>query len=155
MFSLIGYGLLGIVVAIGVVALLVLVLPGDHLAAAPRDVVPSGLPARPEIRADDVTRVRLPVTLRGYRMVDTDAILDRLAVELLRRDEELVRLRQAVGVTADRTGADRAADWPGDDRTGADPGAGPTADPVTDLAASREVLVGSPADPDTSMDRPS
>ena len=98
MLSLIGYGLLGIVAAIGVVALLVLILPTDHLAVAPRDVVPSGLPARPEINAADVTRVRLPVTLRGYRMVDTDAVLDRLAIELLRREEEIDELRRAAGL---------------------------------------------------------
>lgn len=98
MLSLIGYALLGIVVAIGVVALLVLVLPADHLAAPARDVVPSGLPARPEIDAADVTRVRLPVTFRGYRMVDTDAVLDRLAIELLHRDEEIDALRRAAGL---------------------------------------------------------
>jgi hypothetical protein len=100
MLALIGYGLLGIVVAVGVVALLVLVLPGDHLAAAPRDVVPAGLPARPEIGGDDVARVRLPVTLRGYRMVDTDAVLDRLAIELERRDHEIDDLRRAAGLPA-------------------------------------------------------
>jgi hypothetical protein len=98
MFALIGYGLLGIVVAVGVVSLLVLVLPADHLAPAPRDVVPSGLPTRPEIRGEDVARVRLPVTLRGYRMVDTDAILDRLAFELERRDQEIDNLRERAGL---------------------------------------------------------
>lgn len=100
MVALIGYGLVGIVVAVGVVAVLVLVLPGDHLGVAPRDVVPSGLPARPEIGGDDVARVRLPVTLRGYRMVDTDAVLDRLAVELERRDHEIDDLRRAAGLPA-------------------------------------------------------
>ena len=98
MLALIGYGLLGVVVAVGVVSLLVIVLPADHLGAAPRDVVPSGLPARPEIRGEDVARVRLPVTLRGYRMVDTDAILDRLAFELERRDQEIDNLRQRAGL---------------------------------------------------------
>lgn len=99
MLALIGYGLLGIVVAIGVVALLVLILPADHLGAAPRDVVPAGLPSRPEIGADDVARVRLPVTLRGYRMVDTDAVLDRLATELERRDQEIDDLRRRAGLS--------------------------------------------------------
>ena len=114
MLALILYGLLGIVVAVGVVALLVLVLPGDHLAPAPRDIVPAGLPARPEIGGDDVARVRLPVTLRGYRMVDTDAVLDRLALELERRDREIDDLRRAAGLPAratgpqSSTGADRA-----------------------------------------------
>lgn len=100
MLALIGYGLLGIVVAVGVVALLVLVLPSDHLGAAPRDVVPAGLPSRPEIGGDDVARVRLPVTMRGYRMVDTDAVLDRLAFELERRDLEIDDLRRAAGLPA-------------------------------------------------------
>jgi hypothetical protein len=106
MLALIGYGLLGIVVAVGVVALLVLVLPGDHLGAAPRDVVPAGLPSRPDIGGDDVARVRLPVTLRGYRMVDTDAVLDRLALELERRDREIDDLRRSAGLPP------RAADAP-------------------------------------------
>jgi hypothetical protein len=127
MFALIGYALLGIVVSLGVVSLLVLVLPGDHLGAAPRDVVPSGLPARPEIRGEDVARVRLPVTLRGYRMVDTDAILDRLAFELERRDQEIDNLRQRAGLPPREAVADFApssaavegfapASWPLEDR---------------------------------------
>jgi hypothetical protein len=112
MLALIGYGLLGIVVAVGVVALLVLVLPGDHLGAAPRDVVPAGLPARPEIGGNDVARVRLPVTLRGYRMVDTDAVLDRLALELERRDHEIDDLRRSAGLPARSTEAPPFAEAP-------------------------------------------
>jgi hypothetical protein len=96
---------LGIVVAVGVVALLVLVLPGDHLGAAPRDVVPAGLPSRPDIGGDDVARVRLPVTLRGYRMVDTDVVLDRLALELERRDHEIDDLRRSAGLPPRATDA--------------------------------------------------
>jgi hypothetical protein len=114
MLALIGYGLLGIVVAVGVVALLVLVLPGDHLGAAPRDVVPAGLPSRPDIGGDDVARVRLPVTLRGYRMVDTDAVLDRLALELERRDREIDDLRRSAGLPS------RAADAPSFTEGGSD-----------------------------------
>ncbi len=106
MLSLIIYGVLGIAVAVGVVALLVLILPNDHLAVAPRDAVPVGLPSQPELGAHDVAGVRLPVTLRGYRMVDTDAVLDRLAFELERRDEEIAELRRAAGLPA------RPAAWP-------------------------------------------
>jgi DivIVA domain-containing protein len=109
MFALIGYGLLGVVVAVGVVAVLVIVLPSDQLATPVRDVVPAGLPSKPEIRAADVARVRLPVTLRGYRMVDTDAVLDRLALELENRDRELEDLRRISGRTAPTRAPDTSA----------------------------------------------
>ena len=134
MLALIGYGLLGVVIAIGVVALLVLVLPGDHLGAAPRDVVPAGLPSRPEIDGDDVARVRLPVTLRGYRMVDTDAVLDRLALELERRDREIDDLRRSAGLPARANSAPLFAEG---DSFAVGPGT---------LPGDDEVLAGSAAD---------
>jgi hypothetical protein len=95
MVTLFFYALIAIVVAAAIIALLVLVLPDDHLARAPADTVPAGLPIDSEVGADDVARVRLPVAVRGYRMVDTDAVLDRLTEEIERRDREIAALRAA------------------------------------------------------------
>jgi DivIVA domain-containing protein len=44
----------------------------------PDALVPGGRP----IAADDLRRVRFPLALRGYRMTEVDALLDRLAAEL-------------------------------------------------------------------------
>jgi hypothetical protein len=93
MISLILYGGLALVVAAVVVAILVVVLPDDTVAVAARDAAPTGLPSAASISAQDINQLRLPVGLRGYRMVDTDAVLDRLSAEIDRRDQEITRLR--------------------------------------------------------------
>lgn len=93
MISLILYGGLALVVAAAVVAILVVVLPDDTVAVATRDAAPTGLPPASSISAQDINQLRLPVGLRGYRMVDTDAVLDRLSAEIDRRDQEITRLR--------------------------------------------------------------
>lgn len=41
-----------------------------------------GLPAGRALEAGDLRTVRFPLALRGYRMSDVDALLDRLATEL-------------------------------------------------------------------------
>jgi DivIVA domain-containing protein len=48
------------------------------------------VPADAPLRADDLRRVRFTTALRGYRAVEVDALLDRLASELEARsgDEE-------------------------------------------------------------------
>jgi DivIVA domain-containing protein len=43
----------------------------------PDAVVPAGGP----LRAEDLRRVRFSIALRGYRMSEVDALLDRLAAE--------------------------------------------------------------------------
>lgn len=103
MLSLILYGALAVVVAVVVVSVLVVVLPDDTVSVAARDRVPAGLPASGEVDAHDVDKVRLPVVVRGYRMVDTDAVLDRLSAEIDRRDQEIAALR-AAGVAPDQGG---------------------------------------------------
>lgn len=40
------------------------------------------IPAAGDLTADDLRRVRFPLALRGYRMADVDALLDRLARQL-------------------------------------------------------------------------
>jgi hypothetical protein len=93
--TLVLYAVIAIAFAAALVALLVVVLPEDSMARPVRDVVPLGLPVDGPLRADDVNRLRLPVTLRGYRMVDTDAVLDRLGAELDDRDRRLADLQAA------------------------------------------------------------
>lgn len=114
MTTVIIYGIIAVAVAIVIVAVLVTVLPDDHLSHPERDVVPTGLPAGRQIGADDLARVRLPVAARGYRMVDTDAVLDRLTSELERRDHEIAALRLAMAAppatSASGTAAAPAAD---------------------------------------------
>jgi DivIVA domain-containing protein len=45
------------------------------------------------VSAGDLVGLRFTPALRGYRMDQVDAVLDRLGQELADRDEELARLR--------------------------------------------------------------
>lgn len=63
------------------------------LADAPPDRADVALPEGP-VRAEDVPAVRFGMTLRGYRMSQVDAVLDRLAEELRTRDERISVLEQ-------------------------------------------------------------
>jgi DivIVA domain-containing protein len=93
--------------------------------------------ALPERRLDDtdLARARFSVGLRGYRMDEVDAALDRVQHELRERDAELERLRAALreqqpaqpvepveddGVQAQDEARDEARD-----EAGADAGFGP------------------------------
>ncbi|TAM89841.1 MAG: DivIVA domain-containing protein [Jatrophihabitans sp.] len=94
MLTLIGYGVLAVVIAAALFLLAANFLPaGVRIAPAVRDDAPWTLPAGRDLDSADVERVRLPVSLRGYRFRETDALLDRLADEIRRRDEEIARLR--------------------------------------------------------------
>ncbi|WP_432546826.1 DivIVA domain-containing protein [Kineococcus sp. SYSU DK004] len=53
-----------------------------------------GLPEGP-VAAADVDAVRFSLGLRGYRMDEVDAVLDRLREEIRERDEELAAWRSA------------------------------------------------------------
>ncbi|WP_432515241.1 DivIVA domain-containing protein [Kineococcus sp. SYSU DK001] len=53
-----------------------------------------GLPEGP-VAAADVDAVRFSLGLRGYRMDEVDAVLDRLREEIRERDEELAAWRTA------------------------------------------------------------
>jgi len=53
-----------------------------------------GLPEGP-VLASDVDDVRFSLGLRGYRMDEVDAVLDRLREEIRERDEELAAWRSA------------------------------------------------------------
>jgi DivIVA domain-containing protein len=91
--TLVGFGLLAIVIAAALFLLAAYVLPaGEQIAPPLRDEPVWGPPSR-ALTASDVTSARLPVALRGYRFAETDRLLDRLAEELDRRDAEIARLR--------------------------------------------------------------
>ena len=94
MLTLALYGLLAIVLAVALFLLAAYVLPsGEQIAAPIRDEPEWDLPPDRSIGSDDVAAVRLPVALRGYRFAETDRLLDRLALELDKRDAEIARLR--------------------------------------------------------------
>ena len=87
------YGLLAIVVAVGLFLIATRFLPaGEQIAPSLRDEPQWLLPQDHALRAEDVESVRLPVALRGYRFAETDVLLDRLAAELRHRDDEIARL---------------------------------------------------------------
>ncbi len=58
----------------------------DLMAEMPPDSVPRGLPDAGPVQAADVAGVRFDRALRGYRMDQVDAVLDRLIAELAARD---------------------------------------------------------------------
>jgi hypothetical protein len=88
------YGLLAVlVIGILFVAAVYFLPRGEQVAStAPDSRTWAQLP-RGHIQPDDVTAMRLPVALRGYRFAETDLLLDRLTDELRARDEEIERLR--------------------------------------------------------------
>ncbi len=70
-----------IVLALGGVAV-VAAGRGAPLAEAYDDRPDAGVPPEGPLAADDLRRVRFPLAVRGYRMSDVDALLDRLATQL-------------------------------------------------------------------------
>lgn len=55
---------------------------GRPMAEAYDDRPDARVPADRPLRAEDLRRVRFSPALRGYRMVEVDALLDRLAHQL-------------------------------------------------------------------------
>jgi DivIVA domain-containing protein len=84
-------GLLGVLAVLFATA--VLATRADPLLAdAPPDRPDTGLPPGP-VTADDVGAVRLTMAVRGYRMAEVDAVLERLAAELAARDRRIAELQ--------------------------------------------------------------
>ncbi len=71
------------------VAAVVATRDGELLVDAPRDRADLDLPVDGPLHADDLDRVRFGMALRGYRMAEVDALLQRLVVELRDRDARL------------------------------------------------------------------
>jgi DivIVA domain-containing protein len=76
-----------IVLAIGGVAV-VASGRGGSMAEVYDDRPDSRVQADGPLTADDLRRVRFSTALRGYRMSEVDALLDRLSAELERPGEE-------------------------------------------------------------------
>ena len=91
---LIGYLLLALVVAAVLFYLVVALLPSGLTVTPIRDNRPMELPSSRRIRMSDLDRIRIPVSVRGYRFRETDELIDRLAAEIQVRDEEIDRLKQ-------------------------------------------------------------
>lgn len=80
---------------------------GEPMAPEFGDRPDAGLPGEGPVTASQLRAVRLPVVLRGYRMAEVDALIERLAAER----EELDAYRRpadASGATAEEEAADRA-----------------------------------------------
>lgn len=76
------------VVAVAVLAGVAVVLSGGGaMTEAVPDSPARGLPDRP-LEPADLDAVRFPMALRGYRMADVDAVLERLRDELVRMRAE-------------------------------------------------------------------
>ncbi|WP_337061929.1 DivIVA domain-containing protein [Kineococcus sp. G2] len=89
--------LLLVLLAVGVAAVAAAVAAGrvgGGLGPATSTRPHRGLPDGPVLAAD-VDEVRFSVALRGYRMDEVDAVLDRLREEIRERDEELAAWRAA------------------------------------------------------------
>ena len=104
---LLGYLLLGLVVAALLFYGIVALLPGGLSLTPQRDNRPFELPADRRMDRRDLERVRIPVSVRGYRFAETDDLIDRLAAEIVVRDEEIARLRSQAAGGLSRTAESR------------------------------------------------
>ncbi|MFF2013005.1 hypothetical protein ACFVWY_28585 [Streptomyces sp. NPDC058195] len=98
-----------LVTMVVVVAAVTLAVVGGGRTAILQDVAPERLtdplPATRPVGRADLDALRLPVALRGYRMMDVDEALDRLGAELAERDARIAELESALaGVQATAVG---------------------------------------------------
>lgn len=61
---------------------------GEPLAPAYDDRPDVSVPAGRPLVADDLRRIRFGVTLRGYRMAEVDALIERLVAQLDVADDQ-------------------------------------------------------------------
>ncbi|MFD9910350.1 DivIVA domain-containing protein [Streptomyces sp. NPDC059063] len=89
-----------VIALVVVVAAVTLAVLGGSESGALADVPPERfadpLPPDRPLRRADVEAVRFPMTVRGYRMVDVDEALDRVAAELAERDARIAELETAL-----------------------------------------------------------
>lgn len=78
---------------------------GTPMAPAYDDRPDATVPADRPLVADDLRRVRFSLALRGYRMSEVDALLDRLARELETREAA----REAAQMAAERVEDDHTS----------------------------------------------
>ncbi len=82
---------------------------GDAMAPASADRRPPALPSGRPLIPSALEQVRLPVTVRGYRMDEVDAVLDRVSTELAERDALIARLMARLDARRPVGPADRSA----------------------------------------------
>ncbi|MBT2386463.1 DivIVA domain-containing protein [Streptomyces sp. ISL-11] len=88
--------LIALVVVVAAVTLFVAGGSGAPLPEAVPDRIAWPPPADRAMGRADVEALRLPVALRGYRMTETDDVLDRLGAELAERDARIAELEAAL-----------------------------------------------------------
>jgi DivIVA domain-containing protein len=88
---------------------------GDSMAEVYDDRPDASLPGDRPLTADDLRAVRLNTGVRGYRMDEVDALLARLEVEMLERED---RADVRVVVTSPDDPAEWGSDLPEDDEPG-------------------------------------
>ena len=75
-----------IVLVMGVVAMLA-AGRGEPIVPAENDRPGTGLPAGRPIAVGDLRTVRFSLAVRGYRMSEVDALLDRIAADMESREQ--------------------------------------------------------------------
>jgi hypothetical protein len=100
--QLLGYLLIAVVVAAILFYCVVALMPDGPPFQATRDERPFDLPGDGRMVGEDLESLRIPVSLRGYRFAETDALIDRLGAEIVARDQEIARLRATGNVSAEQ-----------------------------------------------------
>lgn len=77
---------------------------GGGIPEFPPDRPGLGLPDDRPLTAADLDGLRFSLAVRGYRMAEVDAALDRLADTLLARDAEIAALRAEMAAAAGERG---------------------------------------------------
>jgi DivIVA domain-containing protein len=115
LFTLLTLAVLGVIAAVATGRI------AGGLEEPSTSLAPRGLPEGP-VTVDVLEAVRFSPALRGYRMEEVDAVLDRMGGELARRDHQILQLSQELRL-AEQAYVQRAArgaanpEW-------VDPGAG-------------------------------
>lgn len=74
---------------------------GETQPPAEPDRSPVHLPDDRPVVSDDLRALRIAVTVRGYRMVEVDWLIDQLASTLDERDAQIAALRAELAARAD------------------------------------------------------
>lgn len=99
-------GVLGALVLLMGTAFVATRSDGAVLQPAERDRADTGLPES-GLLADDLRRVRFGMVLRGYRMDEVDAVLDRAAEQLAREQQRVRDLEAQLGDRARSAAAEQ------------------------------------------------
>ena len=90
---------LSVVTVLGLLGVVAVLLAAAFVDTRDDPLLPDAPPDRPDLdlpegplQPTDVEQVRFSMALRGYRMDEVDAVLERLAAELAERDRRLAEL---------------------------------------------------------------